>query len=95
MVSRTIEVTTEAIIVTNADRAPDWALVECLLGKLDTNAVLVAQLQATRAIDGMQTYEDDQAGLRYVWNYTPQAGVLASEEDGLTLTIEPLVRSPE
>jgi hypothetical protein len=45
----------------------------CTLGKLSTPQAVIAQLEQTRALDGMQTAAWDGFGAR--WTYHPDAGV--------------------
>lgn len=47
--------------------------IACVLGAIDTPDSVVAKMEKTRALDGMQ--EESSGGYNYVWTYHPDDGL--------------------
>jgi hypothetical protein len=47
--------------------------ITCILGELDTPASIIAKMNSTRALDGMQT--DSDGTFEYTWTFHPDNGI--------------------
>lgn len=57
--------------------------IACVLGAIDTPDSIVARMEKTRSLDGMQ--EQSSGGYTYVWTYHPDNGldiIISADDEG-------------